>query len=90
VFNEGTNGGGFNYFQGSLCFYGSWSTQGGVPSSYTFTLNGGKLLVYDPRDGKTTCLDGTVTTVAPDFGGCGGITSLLGLDDTGCAPGTCN
>lgn len=90
VFNDGTNGGGFTYYQESSCFYGSWSVQGGVPSSYTFTINGGDLLVYDPRDGKTTCLDGTMTTVAPDFGGCSSITSLLALDDTGCAPGSCN
>jgi hypothetical protein len=87
----GANAVGFNYFDGSsLCFYGSWSIQSGAPTEYTFTSNGVDLLLYNRVTGSTTCLDGSQSTLAPDFGGCSAMTRLIELDDASCVPGTCN
>jgi hypothetical protein len=90
ILTKGTSGGGFTYDQGGLCFYGSWTARSDGSASYTFTPTGADLLVYESGSGKTTCLDGTQTTLPLDFGHCTSITSLLALDDTGCTSGTCN
>jgi hypothetical protein len=84
-----TNGG-FSYFSATqLCFYGSRSSEDGGGSSYTFTIDGNQLLVYDDASGATTCLDGSRATLAPHFAGCAAILALLAPDTSSCSPGTC-
>jgi hypothetical protein len=89
---NGTAGGGMGFTyttSGNSCFYGSWVYINGTQKDYTFTIDGNALLVYNRTTGETTCLDGTHTTLAPDFGGCAAFQALVDLTPTGCTDGTC-
>jgi hypothetical protein len=86
----GSQGDGFTYRNGGqLCFYGSWEYMNGTEKGYTFTTDGNALLVYNRSTGETVCADGSRTTLAPDFGGCAAIVSLVDIDVSGCTSGGC-
>jgi hypothetical protein len=87
---QGSPGQGFTYRAGTgLCFYGSWEYLNGSEKDYTFTTDGAALVVYNRSTGETICADGSHTTLAPNFGGCAEILSLVDIVTNGCTPGSC-